>query len=121
MLASTARRELPSPMSDEDLIGYKEVGRILGIPKRSVYELPIPRHNLSTRRTRWARADVQEFKEQCRSIGQQKKAGGDSDTVVGLVANVTRLRSSFRRAGASGKPKPTIGNSAVVYSLKPQG
>ena len=45
----------------EPLLTAAEVGRILRVPAKSVYELPIPRIRLGTRRIRWRPCDVSAF------------------------------------------------------------
>ena len=45
----------------EPLLTAAEVGRILRLPVKSVYELPIVRIRLGTRRIRWRPRDVHEF------------------------------------------------------------
>ena len=45
----------------EPLLTAEEVGRILRVPVKSVYELPLPRIRLGTRRIRWRPCDVRAF------------------------------------------------------------
>ena len=45
----------------EPLLTAEEVGRLLRVPSKSVYELPIPRIRLGPRRIRWRRCDVREY------------------------------------------------------------
>jgi len=45
----------------EPLLTAKEVGKLLSVPAKSVYELPIPRIRLGVRRLRWRPHDVDEF------------------------------------------------------------
>ena len=45
----------------EPLLTAAEVGRILRVPAKSVYELPIPRVRLGSRRIRWRPHDLDEF------------------------------------------------------------
>lgn len=45
----------------EPLLRAKDVARILSIPHKAVYALPIARVPLSARRIRWRLADVNEF------------------------------------------------------------
>ena len=45
----------------EPLLTAEEVGRILRVPVKSVYELSLPRVRLGTRRIRWRPRDVHEF------------------------------------------------------------
>lgn len=47
----------------EPLLTAEEVGEILQVPKKSVYELPIPRVRISKRRIRWRPKDVRQFVE----------------------------------------------------------
>ena len=55
----------PSPIGDgydsEPLLTAVEVGKILSVPTKSVYELPIPRVRVGQRRIRWQPSDVREF------------------------------------------------------------
>ena len=45
----------------EPLLTAEEVGGILRVPAKSVYELPLPRIRLGTRRIRWRPSDVRAF------------------------------------------------------------
>lgn len=45
----------------EPLLTAKEVGEILSVPYKSVYELAIPRVRLGPGRIRWRPADIREF------------------------------------------------------------
>jgi predicted DNA-binding transcriptional regulator AlpA len=45
----------------EPLLTARDVGALLKLPAKSVYELPIPRVRLGPRRIRWRPADVREF------------------------------------------------------------
>ena len=45
----------------EPLLTAEEVGRILRVPTKSVYELPIPRIRLGIRSIRWRPCDVRAF------------------------------------------------------------
>ena len=45
----------------EPLLTAPDVGRLLRVPAKSVYSLPIPRVVLGPRRIRWRPADVHEF------------------------------------------------------------
>jgi len=45
----------------EPLLTAGDVGTLLKLPAKSVYELPIPRVRLGPRRLRWRPADVQAF------------------------------------------------------------
>lgn len=45
----------------EPLLTAEEVGEILQVPKKSVYDLAIPRVRIGQRRVRWRPADVREF------------------------------------------------------------
>ena len=45
----------------EPLFTAEDVGRILRVPAKSVYELPIARIRLGSRRIRWRPHDVHEF------------------------------------------------------------
>ena len=45
----------------EPLLTAEEVGRILRMPAKSVYDLPLPRIRLGTRRIRWRPCDVRAF------------------------------------------------------------
>jgi predicted DNA-binding transcriptional regulator AlpA len=45
----------------EPLYNAEEVSAILGVPVKSVYELPVPRVRIGKRRIRWRPADVREF------------------------------------------------------------
>ncbi len=48
-------------LDPEPLLKAQDVARILQVPVKSVYELPIPRVVLGVRRIRWRPADVHEF------------------------------------------------------------
>ena len=45
----------------EPLLTAAEVAEILNVPVKSVYEIPIRRVRIGTRRIRWRPADVREF------------------------------------------------------------
>lgn len=45
----------------EPLLKARDVGRLLNVPWKSVYDLPIPRVVLGRRRVRWRPKDVREF------------------------------------------------------------
>ncbi len=45
----------------EPLLTASDVGTLLKLPAKSVYELPIPRVQLGPRRIRWRPADVRAF------------------------------------------------------------
>ena len=45
----------------EPLLTAGDVGTLLKLPAKSVYELPIPRVQLGPRRIRWRPADVRAF------------------------------------------------------------
>lgn len=45
----------------EPLLTAEEVAEILQVPRKSVYELGIPRVRIGERRVRWRPADVREF------------------------------------------------------------
>lgn len=45
----------------EPLLTAEDVGLLLQVPTKSVYELPIPKVRLSKRRIRYRPEDVQEF------------------------------------------------------------
>ncbi len=45
----------------EPLYTAEQLGRILAMPSKAVYELPIPRIRLGTRRIRWRACDVRAF------------------------------------------------------------
>lgn len=47
----------------EPLLKAKQVGEILQVPEKSVYDLAIPRVRISNRRLRWRPTDVQAFIE----------------------------------------------------------
>lgn len=47
----------------EQLLTAEEVGEILKVPKKSVYELPIPRVRIGKRRIRWRPEAVRKFIE----------------------------------------------------------
>ncbi len=47
----------------EPLMTAREVGKVLRLPAKAVYHLPIRRVQLGQRRTRWRPSDVREFIE----------------------------------------------------------
>jgi len=49
---------------DEPLLKAAEVGNLLGIPTKNVYQLPISRVRVGKRTVRWRPAAVREFIEQ---------------------------------------------------------
>lgn len=56
-----------SPIPGHSLLTAAEVGSILRINPKKVYELKIPRVVLSTRRIRWREQDVIEYIERSRA------------------------------------------------------
>ena len=48
-------------LDPEPLLKARDVARVLQLPEKSVYELPIPRVILGPRRIRWRPADVSEY------------------------------------------------------------
>ena len=48
---------------EEPLMTYKEVAALLNCAPKDVYNLPIPRVHLTTKRIRWRPADVRAFIE----------------------------------------------------------
>ena len=48
----------PHMLKGQELLTAKEVGALLRIDAKKVYELPVARVELSPRRLRWLRADV---------------------------------------------------------------
>lgn len=70
--APDSSKDLESPDADlsrlvgdgydpEPLLTAEDVGVILQVPTKSVYELPIPKVRLSKRRIRYRPEDIQEF------------------------------------------------------------
>ena len=53
-----AAREPETPFAGERLLTAADVGVYLRMPAKKVYELPIPRVELSVRRVRWLESDV---------------------------------------------------------------
>lgn len=55
----------PAPIGDgydaEPLLTAEDVGILLQVPTKSVYELPIPKVRISKRRIRYRPEDVEEF------------------------------------------------------------
>lgn len=47
----------------EPLLKAVEVGKLLNLPKKSVYDLPIPQIRLGPRRIRWLLSDVETYVE----------------------------------------------------------
>lgn len=47
----------------EPLMTAEEVGEVLQVPTKSVYDLPIPRVRVSSNRVRWRPRDVRAFVE----------------------------------------------------------
>ena len=56
----------PPAQQQPQLMTAKEVGVYFRIPAKKVYELAIPRVELSERRVRWLRSDLQAFVRQSR-------------------------------------------------------
>lgn len=48
---------------DVILLRYDEVGELLRVPPKQVYDLPIPQVRLSERRVRWRLSDVRDYIE----------------------------------------------------------
>lgn len=48
----------------EPLLTADDVAAYVQVPKKSVYELPIPRVRISKRRIRWRPADVRQYVEE---------------------------------------------------------
>lgn len=70
-MSAEGHRERPPDEHRPDLVGdgwdpeplmtADEVAEVLQVPKKSVYELAIPRVRIGKRRVRWRPADVREF------------------------------------------------------------
>ena len=100
------------------MLTAREAAALLGVSVRAFYDLALPCYKFGPRLTRWARAELEDYKNQCRCTSTKPKADGASVSAVVLTASVTSLRSSFRKAGAGPKRKPTTARKADVYSLK---
>lgn len=50
--------DVPPPAGFEPLLTAVQVGRILGVRPKRVYELPIPQIRISEHALRWSRADL---------------------------------------------------------------
>jgi predicted DNA-binding transcriptional regulator AlpA len=108
-------------LAPSEMLNAKESAAFLGVSVRAFYDLGLPCYKMGPRLTRWARADLEEFKQSCRCISTKTKAAGVSDSAVVLTASVTSLRNSFQKAGAAPRPKRTTARKADVYTLKPPG
>lgn len=58
-----ARTPVGNSYDAEPLLTAEDVGLMLQVPTKSVYELPIPKVRISERRIRYRPEDVQEFIE----------------------------------------------------------
>lgn len=86
----------------------RQAAAYLGIPKRSIYELPIPRYALSPRRTVWAIADLDSYLQSCRVISTKPDPAGALSLTGSLVDAGAALRSCFKRAGAENEHSQTL-------------
>ena len=55
---SSGKEEVSEGSEDPNLMTAREVGAYLRIASKKVYELPIPRVELSARRVRWLQTDL---------------------------------------------------------------
>jgi predicted DNA-binding transcriptional regulator AlpA len=61
-----------APPEAPRLLTAKEVASFLRIPARKVYELHLPRVELSPRRVRWLESDLRAYTSRCRVAGSSR-------------------------------------------------
>jgi excisionase family DNA binding protein len=97
-----------------------QVAELLGISRRMVYDLAsrgkLPVYKIEGAR-RFAPADVEAYRESCRSSGTQGTSAGASISNASLKVAVTGLAEFFRAAGV--KPKLTPSTAAKARASMP--
>lgn len=66
-LPQEEKRGGETPFGGERLLTAKDVATFLGVAAKKVYELPIPRVELTERRLRWLESDVRAYVHKRRS------------------------------------------------------
>ncbi|MNL32801.1 Helix-turn-helix domain protein [compost metagenome] len=96
-----------------ELLTAAEAGQRLGISARTVYaiakagRLACHRLGVGNGAIRFDPADLEEYKNQCRSPATTQAAGSSSLTASSPDLGVNALTAYFRQAGRKHKPKPT--------------
>jgi excisionase family DNA binding protein len=92
------------------LLKAAEAGRLLGLSARKVYALAeagiLPCYRFGAA-VRFAPADVEAYRESCRSTSTERTSAGAISSTVTLPVSGTGLADYFRRAGLAPKPKST--------------
>src|SRR6185295_5327232 len=90
------------------MLNAKQVGPLLGLSPRKVYELArsgtLPSYRFGDA-VRFAPEDVETYRTSCRSTGTSRQAAGALTLTAGLAALASVAASSFPQAGR--EPKPT--------------
>jgi len=56
------------------MLTAREAAGLLGISRRAFYDLRLPCYRFGPRLTRWSRADLEEYKNKCRSTSTSRRA-----------------------------------------------
>lgn len=99
-------------MSDT-LLKAREAGKLLGLSARTMYALAAAgkiachRMGVGDAAIRFDPADLEAYKQSCRSPATTRAAGSTSSTVKYQAEGESALTSYFRRAGREPKQKPS--------------
>src|SRR3990172_844029 len=96
--------------ADRTMLTASEVASVLHISARKVYELAASGQLASHRfgsAVRFEPADIEAYKQSCRSPATTRAAGSTSSTVKFQGLEESALTSYFRKAGRAPKQKPT--------------
>ena len=93
----------------------REVGALLGVSPRTVYDLPIPRHKIG-RRVVFDEGVVRAYKQSCLCSSISETVAGASRSVELSPAKPFGLRSYFQRRGVAPKPRRSIERKRPAYT-----
>lgn len=110
--------DLPAVPPFERLLTAKQVGPMLGLSARAVYDIPeaaLPRYRVGAGRgaVRFHSRDVSAYLAACRSARVPATSVGASSSTVSLRAASADLGAMFRAAGVKPRLTHTPGKSRV--------
>lgn len=94
----------------DPLLDADDVGAMLAIPAKRVYELPIPKVRIGTRTVRWQLADVQAYLDSVTDKPTKHLAGGPSTADWAKPATTPR---DWRPTRPS--PQPSSHTQTTLY------
>jgi hypothetical protein len=111
--------------AEATMLTAAEVGRLLGVSARKVYDIPpehLPRYQYGPRgAVRYAETDVREYKLRCRSTETKRLvAGALSLTSAFPAAAESALESAFRKRGIEPRLTPSTGRKRQGSTPSPQ-